>query len=164
MANARPAKMIVRNATPAPLSAEIRATPSIAPSLPPSTILEVPYEDLVADQEGWTRKILQFAGLEWNDRCLQFEDTRRPVVTASNWQVRQKIYRTSVQRWRHYEPYIGPLLDLQDIDERLGVDQLPPAQQPILSYRITYSIPSFLTRYLSARKLMPRSFAAAVLL
>jgi tetratricopeptide (TPR) repeat protein len=81
--------------------------------LPPGTILDVPYEGLVADQEGWTRKILDFLGLEWDKRVLDFHKTNREVATASFWQVRQKIYNDSVQRWRNYEKYIGPLLDLK---------------------------------------------------
>jgi tetratricopeptide (TPR) repeat protein len=82
--------------------------------LPPGTILDVPYAELVADQEGWTRKILDFLGLEWDQRCMDFHRTTRPVVTASYWQVRQRIYNDSVQRWRHYRKFIGPLLDLKD--------------------------------------------------
>jgi tetratricopeptide (TPR) repeat protein len=83
--------------------------------LPPGTILDVPYEELVADQEGWTRKILDFLGLEWDEQVLDFHNTKRAVVTASFWQVRQKIYKNSVQRWRNYEKFIGPLLDLKDL-------------------------------------------------
>ena len=79
------------------------------------TILEVPYEELVADQEAWTRKILDFVGLEWDARCLAFHETKRSVVTASAWQVRQKIYRQSVERWRNYEKFIGPLKALEVI-------------------------------------------------
>jgi len=78
--------------------------------LPPGFILDVPYEQLVADQEGWSRKMLQFIGLEWDDRCLKFHENTRQVVTASAWQVRQKIYSSSVARWRNYEKFIGPLL------------------------------------------------------
>jgi tetratricopeptide (TPR) repeat protein len=84
--------------------------------LPPGTILDVPYAELVADQEGWTRKILDFLGLEWDERCLDFHNTKRSVVTASAWQVRQKIYKDSVERWRNYERFIGPLLGLRDLD------------------------------------------------
>ncbi len=83
-------------------------------ALPPEAILEVPYEELVANQEAWTRKILDFVGLEWDERCLAFHETKRSVVTASAWQVRQKIYRQSVERWRHYEKFIGPLKGLKD--------------------------------------------------
>jgi tetratricopeptide (TPR) repeat protein len=81
--------------------------------LPPGTVLNVPYEELVADHEGWTRKILDFLGLEWDERVLSFHETKREVVTGSFWQVRQTIYKSSVQRWRNYEKFIGPLLDLK---------------------------------------------------
>jgi len=83
--------------------------------LPPGTILDVPYAELVADQEGWTRKILKFLDLEWDERCLDFHNTKRAVVTASFWQVRQKIYTNSVHRWGNYEKFIGPLLSLKDL-------------------------------------------------
>jgi tetratricopeptide (TPR) repeat protein len=82
--------------------------------LPPGSILDVPYAELVTDQEGWTRKVLAFLGLEWDERCLDFHKTERPIVTASAWQVRQKIYKGSVARWRNYEKFIGPLLELKD--------------------------------------------------
>jgi tetratricopeptide (TPR) repeat protein len=83
--------------------------------LAPGTILDVPYEELVADQRGWTRKILDFLGLEWDERCLDFQNTQRTVATASSWQVRQKIYKDSVQRSRNYKRFIGPLRDLKDL-------------------------------------------------
>jgi Flp pilus assembly protein TadD len=82
--------------------------------LPPGAILEVPYAGLVSDQEGWTRKMIDFLGLEWDPRCLDFTATQRPVATASFWQVRQGIYKDSVQRWRNYKKYIAPLLELKD--------------------------------------------------
>jgi Flp pilus assembly protein TadD len=82
-------------------------------AMPKGTILEVPYEDLVSDQEAWTRKILDFVGLEWDERCLRFYETKRSVVTASAWQVRQKVYKQSVERWRHYEKFVGPLKGLK---------------------------------------------------
>jgi tetratricopeptide (TPR) repeat protein len=77
--------------------------------LPTGFILEVPYEELVDDQEAWSRKMLNFIGLEWDARVLEFHTNKRQVVTASAWQVRQKIYRNSVARWRNYEKFIGPL-------------------------------------------------------
>ena len=83
-------------------------------ALPPESLLVVPYEDLVADQESWVRKILGFAGLEWDARCLDFTSTKRVVATASYWQVRQRIYTTSMGRWRNYEKFIGPLLGLRE--------------------------------------------------
>jgi tetratricopeptide (TPR) repeat protein len=82
-------------------------------ALPAGTILEVPYEELVADQATWTHRILDFLELEWDDRCLSFDKTERAVNTASAWQVRQKIYSRSVQRWRHYERFVGPLKGLR---------------------------------------------------
>jgi tetratricopeptide (TPR) repeat protein len=81
--------------------------------LPAGTMLDVPYADLVADQEGWTRRILDFIDLEWDERCLNFQQSDRSVATASFWQVRQEIYTTSVGRWRNYEKLIGPLLTLR---------------------------------------------------
>jgi hypothetical protein len=81
--------------------------------LPAGAILDVPYESLVADQEVWMRKILEFVGLEWNDQCLSFEQTQRVVSSASFRQVRRKIYNTSVARWRNYEKFLGPLLTLR---------------------------------------------------
>ena len=73
------------------------------------SMLEVRYEDLVADLEGVSRAMVDFCGLEWDERCLQFYDTRRIVTTASYDQVRRPLYRQSVGRWRHYEDHLGPL-------------------------------------------------------
>lgn len=82
--------------------------------LPAGTFLEVPYAELTADQELWTRRILEFLGLPWEAGCLEFHRTVRPVNTASVWQVRQKIYRSSVERWRNYEKFLGPLRGLEE--------------------------------------------------
>jgi tetratricopeptide (TPR) repeat protein len=81
--------------------------------LPPGFILDVPYEELVADQEAWSRKMLDFIGLEWDPRCLEFHSNKRQVTTASAWQVRQKVYKSSVARWHNYEDFIGPLKSLR---------------------------------------------------
>jgi Flp pilus assembly protein TadD len=83
--------------------------------LPAGTLLEVPYQELVEDQESWTRKIVDFIGLPWDDKCLEFHATERPVFTASFWQVRQKMYKGSLARWRNYEKFLGPLLELRDL-------------------------------------------------
>jgi tetratricopeptide (TPR) repeat protein len=82
--------------------------------LPPESFFEVRYEDLVADQEYWTRKILEFCGLEWSDSCLEFHKNERKVSTPSLWQVRQPIYRDSVDKWRRYEPWLGEFAQLLD--------------------------------------------------
>src|SRR6266853_73519 len=83
--------------------------------LPPETLLVVPYAELIAEQEQWTHRILDFLGLPWDAACLDFHKTVRPVTTASSWQVRQKIYKNSVERWRNYEKFIGPLRGLRDM-------------------------------------------------
>jgi hypothetical protein len=80
--------------------------------LPVGTMLEVPYEALVAAPEEWSRKIVAFLGIEWDQACLDFHRTKRTVITASKWQVRQKMSSRSVQRWRNYEPHLGPLRSL----------------------------------------------------
>jgi tetratricopeptide (TPR) repeat protein len=86
--------------------------------LPATALLEVPYEALVADQAHWTRRMLNFVGLPWDPRCLDFQHTDRVVITASKWQVRQKINATSVGRWRNYEPYLGALKRLTVVGAR----------------------------------------------
>jgi tetratricopeptide (TPR) repeat protein len=78
--------------------------------LPAGVMLEVQYEDVVADVEQQARRIVAHCGLEWDDACLAFYETRRPVRTASAVQVRQNIHRTSIGRWRHYEAALQPLL------------------------------------------------------
>jgi hypothetical protein len=78
--------------------------------LPPGRILDVHYEDLVANPEATARRIIAHCGLEWDARCLDFHRTTRPVLTASATQVRQPIYTNSVGRWRAYEALLQPLL------------------------------------------------------
>jgi hypothetical protein len=72
-------------------------------------MLEVDYQEMVNDQEGQSRRLIEFLGLEWDPRVLTFYETERSVQTISRWQVRQPIYKTSVSRWRAYEKYLGPL-------------------------------------------------------
>jgi len=79
--------------------------------LPAGAFLDVQYEDIVADQETQARRLIDYCGLEWNDACIDFHKTKRSIRTASVTQVRQPIYNTSVERWRHYEKFLGPLLD-----------------------------------------------------
>jgi tetratricopeptide (TPR) repeat protein len=80
--------------------------------LPQHALLEVPYEGLVEDAEGWTRRMLEFIALPWDPKCLEFHQTDRVVITASKWQVRQKINASSVGRWRNYEKHVAPLQHL----------------------------------------------------
>lgn len=79
--------------------------------LPRDAFLDVSYEELTEDPEGQARRLIDYCGLPWDASCLNFQGNARPVFTASVVQVRQPIYRTSVQRWRKYESEIGPLLD-----------------------------------------------------
>ena len=78
----------------------------------PVPILEFSYEDLVEDQEGRARELFDFIGLEWHQEALDFHKTERPVKTASVWQVRQPLYKTSKERWRRYESFLGPLMEV----------------------------------------------------
>jgi hypothetical protein len=72
-------------------------------------ILDVSYKELIADQEGVTRGILEFCNLEWDEACLRFYENKRVVNTNSYNQVRQPINTRSIGRWKHYERYLGPL-------------------------------------------------------
>jgi Flp pilus assembly protein TadD len=78
--------------------------------LPPGRILDVRYEDVVADLEGASRRILAHCGLPWDARCLEFHRTERPIRTASATQVRQPIYKSAIGRRRAYEEFLGPLV------------------------------------------------------
>lgn len=75
----------------------------------PMKILDIGYEDMVADTQKTARRALDFLGLEWDARCLAPHTNTQPVRTSSMWQVRQPIYTHSVQRWRHYEKHLDPL-------------------------------------------------------
>jgi tetratricopeptide (TPR) repeat protein len=88
--------------------------------LPKGTMLEVQYEDVVADLEEQARRLISYCGLEWDNACLDFHQTQRPVWTASATQVRQPIYKSSVGRWRPYKKLLQPLIDA------LGPREEPP--------------------------------------
>jgi hypothetical protein len=72
-------------------------------------VFEVRYEELVRDPETLGRAMVEFCGLDWDSRCLEFYKSERSVATASSQQVRQPIYSSSMERWRHYEEYLKPL-------------------------------------------------------
>jgi hypothetical protein len=86
----------------------------------PGKMFELQYEDMIADQESMSRKLIDFVGLEWDEACLSFHETERTVRTLSRWQVRQPIYTSSVKRWKKYDEFLGPLKeglgDLVDAD------------------------------------------------
>jgi tetratricopeptide (TPR) repeat protein len=84
--------------------------------LPPGVMIDVHYEDLVDDLEGAARRVLRHCGLDWEDACRDFHDTKRVVRTASLMQVREPVYRRSVGSWRRYAEFLEPL------GQALGVD------------------------------------------
>jgi len=78
--------------------------------LPPDFMLDVSYENVVDSLETEARRIIAYCGLPWDDRCISFHRTNRPVRTAGAVQVRQPLFRTSIDRWRHYESHLGLLI------------------------------------------------------
>ncbi|MGI9304929.1 MAG: tetratricopeptide repeat-containing sulfotransferase family protein, partial [Gammaproteobacteria bacterium] len=78
-------------------------------NMPLPRMMEVDYEQLVAELESCSRRLIDFCGLAWDDRCLNYHQSQRTVRTASNWQVRQPLYSRSVRRWRHYESHLTAL-------------------------------------------------------
>jgi tetratricopeptide (TPR) repeat protein len=83
--------------------------------LPADRFIEIDYEDLTRSPEPVIRRIIAACGLPWHEACLRPESNPRAVKTPSKWQTRQPIYRTSVARWRRYEPWLGPLRALVDV-------------------------------------------------
>jgi tetratricopeptide (TPR) repeat protein len=84
----------------------------------PLPMIDLQYEDLVADLEGQSRRLFDFLGVPWDPACLEFHRTETTVLTASSWQVRQPIYRNSLGRWRHYERHLTPLLEVLSSPDR----------------------------------------------
>ncbi len=85
-------------------------------------VLDIPihtlrYEALVVDQEQETRRLLEFCGLEWDERCLDFHNSGRFVNTASYAQVRQPMYRSGMEHWKHYQHHLGSLIDALKLTE-----------------------------------------------
>lgn len=80
--------------------------------LPPGTILDLSYEEMVANSEEQTRRVLEYIGLPWDSQCLEFHKNERLVKTASLAQVNKPIYKTSVDRWRNFAQHLHPLIEL----------------------------------------------------
>jgi hypothetical protein len=96
----------------------------------PGKVLDVHYEEMVADQEGQTRRILEYLGLPFEEQCLRFYETERAVNTASSEQVRQPIYTKAVNFWRNYEPHLGELIEtLEPLLNRLPEESRPASLQ-----------------------------------
>ncbi|MHB8636248.1 MAG: tetratricopeptide repeat-containing sulfotransferase family protein [Fimbriimonadaceae bacterium] len=78
--------------------------------LPANRFIEIDYESLVTDKEPVLRRLIEFLGQPWDDACLSHQDNASVIDTPSRWQARQDIYRSSVGRWRNYEPWIDELI------------------------------------------------------
>ena len=92
----------------------------------PGFVLEVHYEQVVANLEHEVRRILEYCGLPWEDDCLRFYETDRAVKTASSEQVRQPIYSSSINLWRNYEQHLDELIEVLEPELR----NLPEADRP----------------------------------
>lgn len=89
----------------------------------PGQILEVDYDDLVEDVQGWAERIISYLGLPWEDGVLSFQSLDRAVKTASVWQVRQPVYKTSKAKWKRYEESLQPL--------EMALAEVPPRPVPL---------------------------------
>ena len=91
-------------------------------------MLEVRYEELVAEPEATSRRLVEFCGLPWDARCLRPHENPRAVRTVSKLQVRRPIYSSSVGRWRRYARHLAPLrqaLGLPEADEHATTASAP---------------------------------------
>jgi hypothetical protein len=92
----------------------------------PGKVLDVHYEEVVADLDTQVHRILNHCGLPFEEQCLTFHETDRAVKTASSEQVRQPIYSTSVNLWRNYESHLGPVIDiLAPLLRKMSAQELP---------------------------------------
>jgi tetratricopeptide (TPR) repeat protein len=80
--------------------------------LPGNRFMSLRYEDLVSDQEAQTRRLLKFCGLDWDARCLDFQNNAAGLMTASILQVRKPMFTTSIGRWRRYGDVLAPMIDI----------------------------------------------------
>jgi hypothetical protein len=97
----------------------------------PGRVHRVYYEQLVADPEGELRRLLDYCGLPFEEQCLRFYENRRAVTTISSEQVRRPIYSESVDHWRHYEPWLAPLLEVVgDLVARYPAPRPTPSGSP----------------------------------
>jgi tetratricopeptide (TPR) repeat protein len=91
----------------------------------PGEILEVDYDSLVEDVEGWARKIIKYLDLRWEKNVLSFQNLERAVKTASVWQVRQPVYTSSKAKWKNYAEFLAPL------EAALAETPPPPVPLPL---------------------------------
>ncbi len=86
----------------------------------PMPVMAIDYEDMVGDVEATARRIVDFVGLPWDPACLIFHTAERAVRTASQWQVRQPIYRRSAGRWRRHAQHLAPFLNAAGSGDTAG--------------------------------------------
>jgi FkbM family methyltransferase len=96
----------------------------------PLQVMDVDYEELVANQEEVSRALVAFLGLDWDDACLAFHENRRAVHTVSTLQVRRPMYSSSVGRWKRYEAHLGPLKAALAGPDDEPAEPPPPASGP----------------------------------
>ncbi|PHZ86555.1 tetratricopeptide repeat-containing sulfotransferase family protein [Paremcibacter congregatus] len=80
----------------------------------PGQILDVKYEDVVADHEGQSRQMIDFCGLDWDPKCLDYRSTKAAITTLSSTQVRSKIYSSSIGKWKHFTDQMAPARKILD--------------------------------------------------
>ncbi len=90
--------------------------------LPADRFMEIGYEDIIADQEGQTRRLLEHCGLAWEEACLDFHQQDVAVATASSVQVRQPLYSSSIDRWKHYREALAPMMAVLEAGEVIDAD------------------------------------------
>lgn len=95
----------------------------------PGQILEVPYEELVANTEIWAQRMIEHIGLEWEPGVLEFQKSERSVKTASVWQVRQPVYKSSIERWKRYGDALASLEEVLNGERPVDPE---PLQQPAI--------------------------------
>ena len=93
------------------------------------------YEALIADPEPEIRSLIEFCGLPWDSACLEHQHTENPVFTASDWQVRQPLYRSSSMRWHHYRDQLDPAVRILEAEINEYESDLKTHQQRVQCLR-----------------------------
>ncbi|MGV3650435.1 MAG: tetratricopeptide repeat-containing sulfotransferase family protein [Devosia sp.] len=96
--------------------------------LPPGVLRDVVYEDVVADTPGEARALIDFLGLDWEEACIAFHESARPVRTASLLQVRKPVYTSSIERWRRYGAGLNPLIEALGLAPQAAPETRPSAE------------------------------------
>jgi tetratricopeptide (TPR) repeat protein len=132
--------------------------------LPPGTILNLAYEDLIADTEGQAKRITEYIGLPWDAECLKFYENDRLVKTASIAQVRKPIYKTSLARWKHFARHLLPLYEIVKDYRSAKAPEFPKeALAQIVSTKQALAVDQFIQRCLQLQNQNNHSEALALL-